>query len=101
MSDLLPTDGENPYTYFLFVINSTFYRTPTPGFQARLACLFGLNGLAILLGLIYFVLLLIDAKRKNSVKRFWLFRLVQRPTGRYVATKLVIKNCYFEPFDLI
>lgn len=104
------TNSTNPFTQQIVTLDATVFIIPNDigGFKARLIVLFILCGLVCLLGCVYLVLIGIDLRRKQVSKpipnRFnlvlivpppplmpqkpwWFFRLVQRPSGRYIATK--------------
>lgn len=49
--------------------------------------------------MVYLALLLLENKRRGG--KLWLFRFVQRPSGRYIATKCVpAQPCEGVPADL-
>ncbi|GAA6015921.1 hypothetical protein JCM10207_006807 [Rhodosporidiobolus poonsookiae] len=90
----LPTipAGTNPYTVYYEALHATFYNTPSSGFKVRLGVLFGLTALAIVLAVVNWVLLVLEAKRHGRGSPYWLFRLASRQSGRYIVTngKLVL-----------
>ncbi|GAA5834436.1 hypothetical protein JCM11251_007991 [Rhodosporidiobolus azoricus] len=90
----LPTvpPGTNPFTVYYDAVHESFYSNPSPGFKARLGVLFGLTGLVIILAIVNWILLVLEAKRHKRGTPYWLFRLHARQNGRYIVTngKLVL-----------
>ncbi|GAA5888404.1 hypothetical protein JCM6882_008609 [Rhodosporidiobolus microsporus] len=75
--------GENPFLVFRATIRGILNPTASDGFKARLLVLFALMGYAIVLSFAYLTVMAIDYRRRK--KRFWLWRLVTRPNGRYIV----------------
>lgn len=72
------TSLTNPYTPQLALLQDELYRDPTPGFQTRIIILFIINGLVVLLGMVYLTLLIIDVKRKGVSSTNWCRRSCAR-----------------------
>ncbi|KAM0754068.1 hypothetical protein T439DRAFT_322954 [Meredithblackwellia eburnea MCA 4105] len=76
-------DGTNPFQYWDAVVNSIFYYEIPSGFRARLIVLTSIVVYVVIAAIIYFTLTLVDYRRKD--RRVWLWRLVDRPTGRLIV----------------
>lgn len=105
MSLLPPVpEGENPWTVYEAALRSMLYKSPSPGFRARLigegllrrccgvadlsrAVLLSVNGACMLLAAIYLICIIVDAREKGSIRKgLWTFRMASRKTGSYVIT---------------
>ncbi|BGP35719.1 hypothetical protein JCM10296v2_007571 [Rhodotorula toruloides] len=81
--------GQNPFVVYRAAIEASARSTPTDGFAARLVVL-----LAVL-SIIYWLLLYRDWKRTGRGNPTWLFRIVERPSGRYIVTNLKLALTFF------
>ncbi|GAA5992774.1 hypothetical protein JCM11641_007805 [Rhodosporidiobolus odoratus] len=90
----LPTvsDGANPFTVYLAYVDRAFYGHPASGLKVRLGVLFGLTGLVIVLAIVKWMWIVVEAKRHHRGSPWWLFRLADRQSGRFIVTngKLVL-----------
>ncbi|GAA5859172.1 hypothetical protein JCM8547_008901 [Rhodosporidiobolus lusitaniae] len=88
MATVLPDvpPGTNPFTVYLAVVHKSFYGEPTSGFKVRLGLLFGMTGMIIIFAIVNWVLILREAKRNGRGSPWWLFRLADRQSGRYIVT---------------
>ncbi|GAA6001703.1 uncharacterized protein JCM10292_005000 [Rhodotorula paludigena] len=78
----IPADV-NPYAFVYELIHAVFNRLPSPGFAARLYVLWGLMGYGIIISFVYLCTMAVEYRRRE--KRFWLWKLVTRPNGRYIV----------------
>ncbi|KAK4057514.1 hypothetical protein OIO90_001583 [Microbotryomycetes sp. JL221] len=82
--------GQNPYRVYIRALNDAMYRDPTPGLRVRLLTLLSLNLFYLVLAIAYIILLVFESRKharaRLQTRRFWLFRLVQRPSGRYIVS---------------
>ncbi|GAA5891939.1 hypothetical protein JCM6882_007414 [Rhodosporidiobolus microsporus] len=78
--------GTNPFTVYYDAVHTSFSSNPPEGFKVRLGVLFGLTGLVIILAIVNWVLLVLEAKRHKRGSPYWLFRLHARQSGRYIVT---------------
>ncbi|GAA5856265.1 hypothetical protein JCM9279_006362 [Rhodotorula babjevae] len=69
-------------------LDRAFYPTPTPGFTARIAVLWSLNGASILLALFYLWLHYSSSSEQPRRRCLWLMRLVDRADGRLIALNI-------------
>ncbi|GAA6014561.1 hypothetical protein JCM10207_001645 [Rhodosporidiobolus poonsookiae] len=76
-------EGENPFSVFYWSIRGLLNPSPTAGFRTRLFVLFALAGYGLVLSMVYLVTLGLEYRRRK--RRFWLWRLVTRPNGRYIV----------------
>ncbi|KAI5479794.1 starch phosphorylase, glycosyltransferase family 35 protein [Pseudohyphozyma bogoriensis] len=88
----MASNSSNPYSAYVEQLEAQVYKTPSEGFKWRLVALYILNGLAVIGAITQFTLLWIDAKRKRN-ESLWLFRLVQRPQGRFIVTNAKVAHC--------
>ncbi|BGO95984.1 hypothetical protein NBRC10512_005431 [Rhodotorula toruloides] len=87
--------GQNPFAVYRAAIEASTRSTPTDGFAVRLVVLFVLCGLLAVLSTIYWLLLYRDWKRTGRGNPTWLFRIVERPSGRYIVTNLKLALTLF------
>ncbi|GAA5946101.1 hypothetical protein JCM3775_005532 [Rhodotorula graminis] len=73
----------NPYARIYATFHAALSPTPTPGFATRLYVLWALAGYGIVISVVYLCTMNIEYRRRE--KRFWLWRLVMRPNGRYIV----------------
>ncbi|KAM0786784.1 hypothetical protein ACM66B_002218 [Microbotryomycetes sp. NB124-2] len=82
--------GLNPYRVYIRALNDAMYRDPTPGLRARVIVLLSLNLLYVTLAILYIGLLVIESRKHAqaglATRRFWLFRMVNRSSGRYIVS---------------
>ncbi|KDE06649.1 hypothetical protein MVLG_03001 [Microbotryum lychnidis-dioicae p1A1 Lamole] len=71
------------FASLLEAIQKVLLARPSPGFIVRLNVLFALEGFCIASGLAYLVIIFIDYQRRG--KKFWLWRFVHRPRGRFIV----------------
>ncbi|GAA5862032.1 hypothetical protein JCM8547_001564 [Rhodosporidiobolus lusitaniae] len=76
-------EGDNPFLSWRWHIRGLLNPTPSDGFSARLYVLFALMGYGIVLAFLCLGAMMLDYRRRQ--KRFWLWRLVSRPNGRYIV----------------
>ncbi|BGP51401.1 hypothetical protein JCM10450v2_007343 [Rhodotorula kratochvilovae] len=69
--------GANPYALIYERIHYALNPVPTPGFAARLYVL------GIVVSAVYLCAMFVEYRRRE--KRFWLWKLVTRPNGRYIV----------------
>lgn len=72
-----------PYEFYIRFIKSIFYGTPARGFTARLIVLWVLAAYGVLASLAYFIVLVIEHRRRK--KSIWFWKLVRRTNGRYIV----------------
>ncbi|GAA5939379.1 hypothetical protein JCM10213_008645 [Rhodosporidiobolus nylandii] len=75
--------GENPFAFWRWTVRGLLNPTATDGFGARLDVLFALMGYGIVVSFLYLGAMFLEYRRRN--KRWWLWRLVTRPNGRYIV----------------
>ncbi|GAA5930417.1 hypothetical protein JCM3775_004386 [Rhodotorula graminis] len=84
MASLVPTTlDEHTVPNILAQLDATLYPAPTSGLLARMAVLWTLTGLSIIVAVLYLYL-----HYQNTIDRrrsLWLVRLVDRPSGRFVV----------------
>ncbi|GAA5891463.1 hypothetical protein JCM8208_007289 [Rhodotorula glutinis] len=73
----------NPWARIYSVFHAALAPTPTPGFATRLYVLWALAGYGMVISVVYLCTMNIEYRRRE--KRFWLWRLVMRPNGRYIV----------------
>ncbi|GAA6042174.1 hypothetical protein JCM8097_004998 [Rhodosporidiobolus ruineniae] len=84
--------GTNPYAAYRQAIEGSLYSDAPGSFKIRLGVLFGLCALLIVLAIVNWVLLVLEAKQHKRGSPYWLFRLADRQSGRFIVTngKLVL-----------
>ncbi|BGP35718.1 hypothetical protein JCM10296v2_007570 [Rhodotorula toruloides] len=91
---LLPSvpAGTNPFTVYKSALQARMHATPSSGFGVRLAVLFGLCSLLIVLSGAYWVTLNCESRANGQQSPTWLFRRIDRRRGGYIITngKLVL-----------
>ncbi|GJN93781.1 hypothetical protein Rhopal_006839-T1 [Rhodotorula paludigena] len=75
--------GANPYEVIYERFHNALNPLPSPGFAARLYVLWGLMGYGIIISFVYLCTMAVEYRRRE--KRFWLWKLVTRPNGRYIV----------------
>ncbi|GAA6055033.1 hypothetical protein JCM3770_006704 [Rhodotorula araucariae] len=89
-------EGANAYELIYERIHYALNPVPTPGFAARLYVLWALMGYGIIVAAVYLWAMAIEYRRRE--KRFWLWKLVTRPNGRYIVGN---QHALFAVFSLI
>ncbi|GAA6037716.1 hypothetical protein JCM8097_002304 [Rhodosporidiobolus ruineniae] len=76
-------EGENPFEFWRWAIRGLLNPTPTPGFAARLGVLWALMGYGLVVAFVYLAVMFVEYRRRG--RKFWLWRIVTRPNGRFVV----------------
>ncbi|GAA5906345.1 hypothetical protein JCM8208_003524 [Rhodotorula glutinis] len=86
-------------------LDQAFYPTPSPGFTARIALLWSLNGACIILSLFYLWLHVKSSTETPRRRCLWLMRLVARADGRLIALNIrptwVIVVLFYSTFNIV
>ncbi|GAA5856926.1 hypothetical protein JCM9279_003598 [Rhodotorula babjevae] len=86
MASLVPTTLDaNTIPALVAQLDATLYPAPTPGLLARMAVLWSLTGLTIVLAVLYLYLHYQNTSERPRRRCLWLVRLVDRPSGRFLV----------------
>ncbi|TNY23722.1 hypothetical protein DMC30DRAFT_388718 [Rhodotorula diobovata] len=66
-------------------LDRSLYPSPTPGLTARMAVLWALTGLCILMAVLYLWLHYRSTTERPRRRCLWFIRLVERPSGRFIV----------------
>ncbi|GAA5906332.1 hypothetical protein JCM8208_003520 [Rhodotorula glutinis] len=86
MASLVPTTLDaNTIPALVARLDATLYPAPTPGLLARMAVLWSLTGMTIVLAVLYLYLHYQNTSERPRRRCLWLVRLVDRPSGRFIV----------------